>query len=83
MKKHHEEGNLENHHPDDRQHPHGSPHCPRNHELHGPRPDNVLGIALSLHPQSPTQEVADFHFVTKIMGIFCMIGRVVTEINFC
>jgi hypothetical protein len=40
--KSYEEGNLEDHYSGHRINPHGSPDCPWNHVMYGPRPDNVL-----------------------------------------
>ena len=51
---------MEDRHSGHRINPHGSPDCPRNYELHGPRPTRNLNrnLLISPRPQSPN-EVAD------------------------
>ena len=46
---------LEDRHSGHRINPHGSPDCPRNYELHGPRPTRHLNrnLLISPRPQSP------------------------------
>jgi len=64
MKKHHEEGNLEDRHSGHRINPHGSPDCPRHYELHGPRPNSILRKEITL---STTKELTA---PTSAVGLF-------------
>ncbi len=66
---------LEDRHSGHRINPHGSPDCPRNYELHGPRPTRHLNrwlVNLSASAIS-TQEVADL-FVTLTSSKWLTLG---------
>jgi hypothetical protein len=62
---------LEDRHSGHRINPHGSPDCPRNYELHGPRPTRHLNrwlVNLSASAIS-TQEVADLFCHSDIVEV--------------